>query len=218
MARRFIFADECGNFDFSRTRGASAFFILVTLCADDCAVGDALLTLRRALAWEGVGLGNEFHASTDAQAVRDRVFAIITPYDFRIDATLLEKAKAQPEIRQTQERFYQTAWYLHMKYLAPRLVCADDELLVVGASLGTRTKRATFHAAVDSVIRQVSPTASHRVASWDAASDPCLQVADYCAWAIQRKWETGDTRSYALVSPKIHTEFSPFASGLIRYY
>jgi hypothetical protein len=27
-------------------------------------------------------------------------------------------------------------------------------------------------------------------------SDPCLQVADYCTWAIQRKWERGDERSH----------------------
>jgi hypothetical protein len=39
MARRYVFADECGNFDFSTKLGASKYFILTTVCAGDCAAG-----------------------------------------------------------------------------------------------------------------------------------------------------------------------------------
>lgn len=218
MSRRYVFADECGNFDFSRGNGASTYFILVTVTSDDCAAGQALLELRRELAWDGVGLDTEFHATTDAQAIRDRVFATIAPFDFRVDATILEKGKARPSIRTTDDVFYQYAWYLHMKYVARRIACASDELLVVGASLGTRKRRSLFHGAIGRVMAQVSPTTAYRVASWDAVSDPCLQVADYCAWAIQRKWERGDDRSYRLISGKLYTEFTPFAVGRITYY
>lgn len=218
MARTYVFADESGNFDFSRGPGASKYFILTTITMRECSVGHSLLELRRELAWQRLGLSSEFHASTDSQAIRDSVFAAIVQHDFRIDATILDKTKAQPSIRGTDEHFYKMAWYLHMKFVAPRIVGANGELLVVGASLGTRKRRGLFHAAVDDVVRQVSPTIEFRVASWDGASDPCLQVADYCAWAIQRKWESGDERSYALVRPKIVTEFASFASGTATYY
>lgn len=110
------------------------------------------------------------------------------------------------------------AWYLHMKYVAPRVVGAGDQLLVIGASVGTRKRRAAFHAAVGDVMRQVSPTTAFQVASWAAASDPCLQAADYCAWAVQRKWEGGDDRSYQLRAPKIRSEFDVSRSGATRYY
>jgi hypothetical protein len=218
MARRYVFADECGNFDFSAKLGASKYFILTTVCAGDCAAGDDLLRLRRKLAWEGMGLDSEFHATTDKQIVRDRVFALLANHDLRIDSTILEKAKAQPSIRVTDERFYQMAWYLHMKHVAPHIARVSDELLVVSASVGTKKKRAGFHAAVQDVIRQVSPTFTVRVAAWDAASDPCLQIADYCAWAIQRKWESADDRSHKLIADKIATEFAPFRFGPKRYY
>jgi hypothetical protein len=171
--------------------------------------GDDLLRLRRKLAWEGMGLDSEFHATTDKQIVRDRVFALLANHDLRIDSTILEKAKAQPSIRVTDERFYQMAWYIAR---------VSDELLVVSASVGTKKKRAGFHAAVRDVIRQVSPTFTVRVAAWDAASDPCLQIADYCAWAIQRKWESADDRSHKLIADKIATEFAPFRFGPKRYY
>ena len=218
MARRYVFADECGNFDFSNKPGASKYFILTTVCATDCVAGDALLRLRRELAWEGVGLESGFHATIDQQAVRNRVFALLANHDLRVDATIMEKSKAQPSIRTTDERFYQLAWYLHMKHVAPRIAHVHDELLVVSASLGTKRKRAGFHAAVRDVIRQVSPTFTFRVASWDAAGDPCLQIADYCAWAIQRKWERADDRSHKLIVNKIASEFAPFRLGSKRYY
>jgi hypothetical protein len=205
MARQFLFADECGNFDFSGKAEASKYFILVTVSVGNYGIGDALLSLRRALAWEGIGLDREIHATTDFQSVRDRVFQVLDPFAFRVDATILEKAKVR-SIHTSDERFYKAAWWLHMRYLAPRIVRGDDELLVVSASLGTRRTRARFRSEVEDVVRQVSPTATYRVASWDVASEPCLQVADYCAWAIQRKWERADTRSHVLIAEKIASE------------
>ena len=57
-----------------------------------------------------------------------------------------------------------------------------------------------------------------QVHAWPAASDPCLQVADYCCWAIGRKWERGDTRSYDLIATKIQSEFDLFRRGAARHY
>jgi hypothetical protein len=73
MPRISVFADESGNFDFSRKQGASRYFILTTIACPSFQVGDALLRLRREIAWEGHGTDSEFHATTDTQAVRDRV-------------------------------------------------------------------------------------------------------------------------------------------------
>ena len=218
MGRVYVFADECGNFDFSRKQGASRYFILTTVTLGDCGVGDALLSLRRELAFSGEGLGSEFHATADKQNIRDRVFSAIRPHRFRVDATILDKAKAQPSIRNTNARFYQMAWYLHMKYVTPKITRPGDELLVVGAALGTKAERAAFHAAVADVVGQVCDRVSGKAASWAAASEPCLQVADYCAWAIQRKWEGGDDRSYVLIEDKVVSQFQPFKHGSTTYY
>ena len=207
MARRYVFADECGNFDFSRNRGASKYFILTTVTTDNVGVGNALLALRRDLAWRGIGLNAEFHATTDQQVVRDGVFALLAAHDFRVDSTIFEKSKAKPEVRRTDDQFYKLALYLHMKHVAPAVAQPSDELFVVGASLGTKKRRSLFHAAINDVVRQVAATTAHKAACWDCTSDPCLQVADYCAWVIQRKWESGDPRSHVAndTSPSSNT-------------
>jgi hypothetical protein len=40
-------------------------------------------------------------------------------------------------------------------------------------------------------------------------SEPCLVVADYCTWAIQRRWEWGDDRSYRLIADNVASEVEP---------
>src|SRR6266542_377135 len=99
MVRVHVYADEAGNFDFSRKEGASKYFILTTVTLQDFSVEGELLQLRRDLAWTGVNLPGSFHATTDKQPVRNQVYSILTRHDFRIDTTILEKAKAQPQTR-----------------------------------------------------------------------------------------------------------------------
>ena len=187
------------------------------MTAGDCRIGDELLQLRRELGWRGVHLDKVFHATEDPQAVRDEVFEVLSAGDFRIDATILEKSKAQPHL-QDERALYKMAWYLHFKHVAPEVATPSDRMFVIASSLGTKKKRGTFHTAVDDVVDQVSPCASHRVAFWPAASDPCLQVVDYCVWAIQRKWEREDTRAYDLIEAKVDSEFDVWSIGTEHYY
>ena len=215
---KYIYADESGNFDFSNNRSASQYFILTTVLMEDHSLCDQLTDLRRDLAWKGVSIPDGFHATEDAQAVRDAVFAVLQAGDFRIDAIILEKAKAYPRIRGDESRFYQHAWYYLMKYVAPRIASNTDELMVIAASIGFKKKRETFRRAVEDVMGQVSPTRKTQCTVWTAASDAGLQIADYCSWAIQRKWERGDRRSYDLISDKIRSEYDLFRSGTQTYY
>jgi hypothetical protein len=51
-----------------------------------------------------------------------------------------------------------------------------------------------------------------------ATSHPMLQVADYCCWAISRKWKDGDLRSHAKIQSAVLTEFDVFRVGRKEYY
>jgi hypothetical protein len=54
----------------------------------------------------------------------------------------------------------------------------------------------------------------------DSAKDPLLWAADYCAWAIQRRWESGfvDLRSHDLIKGNLATEFDLWEKGNKHYY
>lgn len=218
MSRRFVFVDEARNFDFSRSRGASRYFILVSVTLDNCAIGDDLVDLRRELAWEGVELKGQFRATEETQAVRDRVFRALAARTFRIDATIIDKPKTRPELRPTKARFYKTAWYLHMQHLLPRVAEPDDELLVVGASVGTHREHSIFSEAMSDAMREAAPQRVLRTAFWSASSEPCLQVADNCCWAVQRKWERGDERSHVLIAKNLHSEYDVLGTSTETFY
>jgi len=220
VARVHLFTDEAGNFDFSRKPGASRFYILTTVAFPEGhdALATSLRALRFELAWEGVDFRREFHATDDTVYVRDRVFEVLAAHDFRVDAAILEKAKARPAMRRSDEGFYQNAWYFHLRHLLPGLRRdPGDELHVVAASMGTGRRRGAFMTAVESAVR-ASAAGAARVAFWPAATDACLQAADYCAWAIQRRWERGDEGPYRLIQSQIGQEYEQFQGGGRSFY
>ena len=145
MSRLFMFADEAGDFTFSREPNVSWYFILCTVTMKSLDVGDALRRLRHELVWEKVaGLQDYFHATSDSQAIRDRVYTAIVKHPFKVQATICEKAKAQPQVRASKARFYKYPWYYHFKHgIAPH-VMEDDQLLVTAASIGNKKERVTF--------------------------------------------------------------------------
>ena len=185
---------------------------------EDCAVATELLKLRRELAWAGLELGDFFHATEDKQAVRDAVFGTITKHNFTIQATIMEKSKAQPKVKESKPRFYQYGYFFHFKYgVAPRLD-VNTEALVTTASLGTKRDRIAFEASVEDVMNQTRKARAWKTDFMPCHADPCLQVADYCAWAIQRKWERNDDRSYRLIADRITYEYDLWARGTEHYY
>lgn len=226
MSRLFIFADEAGCFNFSRNPGASKYFIVCTIACHDCtSLGTALLNLRRELVWKKAPLREFFHASEDKQEIRDHVFAVLQKHNFTVQATILEKSKSLPRIRPTHQRFYQYAWYYHFRHAAPKLMPLYipgqpqvTELQLTTASIGTHKGQVAFTNAVNDVVQQVVRNKTWVTNFCRSIADPCLQAADYCTWAIQKKWEHQNTKSYDLIKDKIIHEADSFAGGNTHHY
>lgn len=218
MSNLYIFADEAGDFTFKVKPGASRYFLLCTISTEDCKASHDLLALRRELALEGEPERDKLHCTTDKQAVRDKVFEVLRPLNFRIDATLLEKTKAEPHIRASDATFYKFAWYYHFKHVGPILLRDANKALITAAALGHKKTRAAFKEGVNNTVQQILPRSQWEVAFMESSQDPLLWAADYCAWAIQRKWESGDARSYDLISDKIKTQYDLWKIGTRHYY
>lgn len=216
--RVYVFADESGNFDFSREAGASKYFLVGTVTMLDLTLEQRLLDLRRELAWRKLPISSGFHASEDRQAVRDAVFGALQGANFRYDVTVLEKCRTVPHLRDDDARFLKTAWFLHFQYVAPKIAAPDDELFVIAAAIGGNKKaQSGIRAGIEDVVQQPTVCSNWGVGSWPASSDPGLQAVDYCTWAVARKWERDDERSYRLIANKINTEFPVFANGEVWY-
>jgi hypothetical protein len=217
--RKFLYADEAGDFEFARKPNVSRYFILCSVTMGGCNLGHQLLDLRRDLAWRGnTALGDYFHASEDNQCIRNEVFRLIQAADIRIDATIVEKSKVRPKARSSHASFYRYVWYYHFKFAAPAILRCDDELLLTAASLGRRRERGAFTDCVNQVVQRVATENSWATYFCPAATEPCLQLADYCTWAIQRKWERKDLRSYHLIADKVVREYDLLSASSEHYY
>jgi uncharacterized protein DUF3800 len=220
MSRLYVFADEAGCFNFSREPGASKYFIVCTMTCNACGdLGTSLLALRRQLIWEGAPVGEFFHASEDKQVTRDRVFDVLKEHDFKLQATIMEKSKAYPRVRSTNHMFYQYGWYYHFLHAAPKMIGGAKELHITTASVGTHREKGLFSTAVNRVVQQVLRTNKHHRTNFcRSIADPCLQAVDYCTWAIQKKWERQDDRSYKLISDRLNHEADMWAHGNVHQY
>ncbi len=150
--------------------------------------------------------------------MREEIYEVISGCDFRIDCTLLEKSKAQPHTRIDEPTFYKYAWFYHFKAVGPQVCDQGKKTLITAASIGDKKKRAAFKGAVNNVVQQIVPREQWEMSFIESSQDPCLWVADYCAWAVQRKWEMGEDHFYSKVKNKIATEFDLWRVGTKHFY
>lgn len=215
----YIFLDEGGNLDFS-TNGTRYFTISTITKIRPFALDSDLLALKYDLLEEGLDL-ERFHASEDKQPVRDRVFSLIGKHltHFRIDSLIVEKRKTQPQLRE-QEKFYPAMLGYLLKYVFKDAQGERYKQIIVKTDrLPLKSKRKAFEKAIKTTLAAMLPsTASYRVLHHESRSSISLQVADYCNWAIYKKWTTGDLRSYELVKAGIQSEFDIFKTGETYYY
>ena len=210
MARKYLFIDESGNLDFSGKATASGHFILTSVTSSTYEPSIALLRHRHDLVIDGDYDGHCFHATEDKQQIRDGVFSLIRDFDIEIDSTIFEKRKAFDRLKEAS-RFYNLAWHMHLKHVIPRVAEPDDDLIIFAATITVREKRQTFEQTLKGTVEALgNRRGKTKVVFWPAQCDHGIQIADYCAWAIQRKWERGDTRSYELIEHLIMSEFDIF--------
>ena len=215
---RYLFSDEAGCFTFNRNPNVSRFFIICTVSTSTLDLGVEMTRLRHDLLRSGAVLGDCFHATTDSQAVRDRVYELLAGAKFAFQATICEKSKAQPQVRVSKDRFYKYPWFYHFKHGLSRHLQGEDRLLVTAASIGTKKERETYTNALKDVVGQSASHIDWTVDFRPALADPLLQVADYCAWAVQRKWERGDERPIYPLRSKLSYEYELWRRGTTHYY
>lgn len=218
MSNLYLFLDEAGNFDFSPT-GTKYFCLSAISCIRPFAWDSALLGLKNDLLESDLNICR-FHASEDKQAVRDKVFRIIQDHisSLRIDSFIVEKRKTHPALQNIETLFPELMGFLS-HYILGQLQEEVSEKVVIITDLIPVNKKRTI---VEKTIKQILVSRFHggRYSIYHHPSHSCLslQVADYCNWAIYRKWERGDRRSYDIIKGGIKSEIEISKSQTTLYY
>ena len=215
----YVFLDEGGNFDFSPT-GTKYFTLTSVTKARPFQIAPVLDHLKYDLIETGLDL-QFFHATEDRQAVRDQVFNAIQRFmvSLRIDSLIVEKSKAGPALRDEQRFYPEMLGYLLRYLLNDHLLKSVEEVIVITDNIPVKKKANAIEKTVKHTLKKMLPTQmKYRILHHASKSSFGLQVADYCNWAIFRKWERGDTRSYDLIKERVKSEFEIFRVGKRKYY
>src|SRR6266540_4210230 len=179
----YIFGDEAGIPDDFGNLAINRYFMVVTATLVDCSWLPRLDGLGQALRGKlGIPqIGRPFHAAKDNPQVKRDVLQLISGQELRIDATVIDKQTLRPELRRR-----------HRLYAAMRAYGAASSSVLGLGQLGVMRLGAL----------PVLVIGNHSSPSTELG----LQVADYCAWPIQRKWERRDLSAYNLVKNRVRSE------------
>jgi len=219
----YIFLDEGGNLDFSAS-GTKYFNLTSVTMFRPFHMADPLDELKYDLIELGLDI-EYFHASEDKQKVRDKVFGIIKKHldHIQIDSLIVEKSKTGPALT-SEAQFYPRMFGYLLKYPLTNQIFGKykvedfDEVIIVTDAIPVKRKKAVVEKAIKYFLKSLPQKTQYRIMHHSSKSSMELQVADYCNWAIFRKWERNDTRSYNLIKSGINSEFEIFKTGTRHYY
>jgi hypothetical protein len=224
MKTLYIFLDESGNLDFSQS-GTKYFALAALSTTNPYSIASQLLKLRYDLLPNYAGgqrleENGYFHASEDAQEVRNQVFKILTgpQHEFRIDTVIAQKNKTNPTLQKQPVEFYSTIGQAALRYAFTRAQWHEyDHVVLVFSSLFDRKKRGILKQAFKHLIK-LQARVPFALYFHDSKFDLCNQAVDYFAWAVYRKWELGDIRAYEPVKHLVLSEFPIFEKGKQEFY
>lgn len=234
----YIFIDESGNFDFSPQ--GTKYFVLTSVATVKPSTGrEPFLDLKYSLLKErGSGIEDFFHATEDLQAVRDRVFDLISrAEDFVVDSIVVQKNKTNPSLLerfeyrggrpgsatvkkvQTEEEFYRMVSNTLLKYTFKHYggLKHIEQVVVVLGAIFTKKKQEYILKSLKKYLKTNFGKPFfiyfHRV-----QCDINCQIADYCGWAIFVHWERNESRPLTSIRPKVKSMFDLFKNGTKTYY
>jgi hypothetical protein len=212
-----MYFDEAGNFDFSP--GGSKYFIMTAVVSRrPFAPHGELLDIKYDCLETGLDL-DRFHATEDRQSVRDRVYDAITNWldEIEIYSVIIQKNRTNPMLRDGRTLYLRAFDWL-TKYACPRSLRRVDRVVAVTDRIPVAKRQGDVKQALKRSFKQHLGERTYCLFHHDSRGDLNLQVADYVCWAIQRKWERGDDRSYKLIQGAIRGEGDLFRDGGTNYY
>lgn len=208
--------------------GAPKFFILgMVRCGNDSEVSRALHELRATCLdhplYKGIPsmqpsaakTAKMFHAKDDHPEVRAKLFEVMTGLDFKFYAVIKDMRAVRDYVSRRNQmdsayRYHPNELYdLTVRMLFKQHLHKEDHYRITFARRGKsdRTK-----ALVDQLEKtRMRFLEQHRLEREPELAivpaypwqEPCLQLADYCLWALQRCYERHEDRFLQSIWPKV---------------
>jgi len=210
----FLYCDEAGNYDFTE-QGSKYFLVtcvVMTRTFDHCI---PLYALKYDRLQSGIDIDRalnclRFHASYDVQALRDDVYKIIVKNlsSFSVYTAIIDKDGLDGSQRNDYSLYAMGMIPLLDAVLETEDFDDVDSLTIVTDSIPGKRRWEAVRGAMKSRLKKWTTVTGRPFLIYHhlSSTDMNLQVVDYVSWAIQRKWERDDERSYVYIKDAIIKE------------
>ncbi len=230
--KRYYFVDEAGDLTLFNKRGrvligqegCSSYFILgLVHIVEPHEVRNKLDNLREQILSDPYlkdipsvhsKTKLSFHAKDDCPEVRREVYKLISSLDIKVycivrrKMSILEDVKKQNQRdktwRYSQNKIYDSC----VKRVFKDRLHSAEENHVTFARRGKSDRNKTLFNELLKATTNFEKTSgkvvssSHKVASNYPSNEPCLQIIDYCLWALQRLYERYEGRYFNYLKEK----------------
>lgn len=199
-----IHLDESGNLDFSPT-GTRYYIFAVAWTYDPAPLAADLSTLRFSLIKRGDDIRNGgFHAVYDPAPRREVVIAAMTARTtWNFAALVIDKPSVNQVLWLPSDFYPKFASMIFRFVFKGRVKPGTTSALIYTDTLPFPNKQAK---AVEVAIKSSCRSSLHipfQICHHRSESNSWLQAADYCSWAVCRKWEHGDAQPYNRLRPRL---------------
>lgn len=207
---------------------APQFFMLgMVRCAAEAEVVRQLAELRTALQAnplyatiyslkpEAQKTARAFHAKDDHAEIRSKVFELLTTLDFKFYA-VIKDMRAVRDYVEHRNRMDSTYRYrpnelydLTVRMLFKQRLHKEDHYRVVFARRGHSDRTEALTLQLEQTRQgflsehRLTSAATLEIVPAHPWEQPCIQVADYCLWALQRCYERHEARFLNAIWPKV---------------
>jgi hypothetical protein len=207
---------------------APRFFMLgLVCCADEAATASRLALLRASLLENPLYAGipslhptagktaRAFHAKDDHPEIRSKVFELITGLDVKFYAVIKDMRKVRDYVQRRNQmdsgyRYHPNELYdLTVRMLFRERLHQNDHCRVVFARRGKSDRTTALTVQLEQTRqrflaeRGVSSSTTLEILPAYPWEQPCVQVADYCLWALQRCYEKHEARFLHAIWSKV---------------
>lgn len=218
----YIFLDEGGDFNFSKT-GSRYFTLTCVNLMRPFKLHNAMDSYK----YDLLEFRKEpridieyFHCAEDNSHVKRKVFELIASEvpDQSVDCVIVEKPKTGTALQLSEKFFPKMLAYL-LRFSLEKCPTGVGEVVVITDSIPVQKKKKAIEKGIKLLFAKMLPKdVPYRIMHHASKAHYGLQVADYMNWAVFRKWEHGDNAAYDLVASKIRSEFDIFRTGKRKYY
>lgn len=204
----YIFLDESGNFDFSAS--GSRYLVLASIGMHRPFPALRQLDDYRHDCIESGTDVEYFHCYGDRGRIRNTVFDVIARHldEIRIYCLVVEKARIDATLHEDRRFYPWMLGYLLGRVLPEELKANTNEVIVITDTIPVNRKRQAVEKSIRRAVRNQLPELKYRILHHQSCSHYGLQMADYCCWAIFRKWQKGESTWYDRIKPAMRGEFN----------